>query len=615
MGTSQVLRRFVELVQRARRQPRESASEAVRFLLARVRRAPVVTLAVLLGLVLVARFAWIQLATLSLPISVYDGHHWRQSFTFGVAWNYAHTTLDLLRPRMFTELKNSNIVAMETPIYPLVASVFLRASGDSAFGPRLVSWLSLVASAVVLFRLLGIGRNDPRDAWSDRAGLCIALSVSTMALTDFHSVQPEPMAAGLSMIAAGYFIRYRDTEQLRDAILGGVFTMLAVLTKPLVLGIVPGLALFAVWGPRRWLRRGLIVSGAILPGLALYAAWDRWAAHLLRTEMEGLIVISIQHDSAEMLRNLKNVGYLHEALFHFVPNYAGSWWLAPALVGGIFRALSEPSLRRFGFPFLLWLTGYLVELLAFGDRLHSNAYYFILAPAPVVFFCALGIGAFIRALESSHERAPLTAYRVGLAMAVLLPLGLAFANKPKWSSTDAGDLGFLQHQSVWTDRTGLPLIFFVLLVAIACGPRLRPRRIPSWVGVPVMLAVLSSGLWALRDAGQYFRFYAGMSKRAHFGEDLRALRAAIDKFSRPRDRIVANADEMVLFYYALRNGFPAAQARTPEQLSRVRARGARLYVHAELVGGPDTPALVQGELLERGRWWRVYCIDEHGCGR
>src|SRR5947207_2168422 len=83
--------------------------QALQFVAA-LRSMPVATCATLLGLALVARLAWMQLASLNLPIASVDGHHWRQSFTYGVAWNYAHTTHDILRPRMFLELKSSNIV-------------------------------------------------------------------------------------------------------------------------------------------------------------------------------------------------------------------------------------------------------------------------------------------------------------------------------------------------------------------------------------------------------------------------------------------------------------------------------------------------------------------------
>ena len=370
-----------------------------------LRERPVVTIAALLGAIALGRLVLLKLSTLALPLIGFEGHHWRQAFTYGVAWNYAHTTLDPLRPRMFLELpRSSNIVAMEEPLYPLIASLLLRIGRDHIFGPRLLSYLSLVAGSTVLYRFFAIGRPDKRDVWADRAGLFVALACSVTIGTDFRSVQPEPLCAGLTMLAAWYFARYRDSEVLRDAVLGGVFAGLALLTKPLALGVLPGIALFGIWGRGRFLRRGLTVVLSILPGLAIYLLWDRWATHLLKTEMHGHIVISIQHDRAEMLRNLKNMAFFREGVFHFLANYAGSWWLVPAFVAGIFRSLADRRLARFGAPFLLWLVGYMVELLAFGDRLHSNAYYFILAPLPVAFFSAVGLGGFVRALESARSR-------------------------------------------------------------------------------------------------------------------------------------------------------------------------------------------------------------------
>lgn len=575
--------------------------------------APVVALASLVGIGLVVALGWMQLRSLALPISAADGHHWRQSFTYGVAWNYAHTTNDVLRPRMFLELQRSNIVAMEAPLYPLLSSFFLRVS-SSTVGPRLISWLSLVAIVHTLFRWLGMERSDPRTTWADRAGLFIALGLSPMIAVDFRSIQPEPLAAGLSMLAGACFVRYGDHERTRDAVLGAALTTLAILAKPLVIGIVPGLVLFAVWGRRRWLRRGLVVSGLLLLGLGLYVCWDRWASYLLKTEMDGTVVISIQHEPKEMLAHLNNPGFAREALLHFLPNFAGSWWLVPAFVAGVFRGFSERRQWRFAIPLAVWLAGYLVELLAFGDRLHSNAYYFILAPAPVAFFCALGLGGLVRALESPHHRPPVTAWRVALALAALLPMGFAFAKRTNWSSTAHADLGFGRNRLVWTSDLRVALLCVALLLAIAIGPHLRPRRVPGALGGALLLAILLSGVGAFRDARQYFGYYAGLDHRRGFDAELGRLRAAVDKLSDVDERVVVSSDEMVHFYYPLRNGFPASAVNTPAKLAHVRARGVRLYVHIDFEGGPSAP-LVSGNVIAKGAWWRIYCIDAAGCSR
>jgi hypothetical protein len=511
---------------------------------------------------------------------------------------------------MFIELQKSNIVAMEFPLYPLVASLPLRIS-SSTFGPRLISWISLVAIVTVLYRWFGTSRKDPRDIWADRAGLFIAVSLSTMMGVDFLSVQPEPMAAGLSLVAAFYLDRYRRGEVRRDAILGGVFAGLAIMTKPVVLGILPGLVLFGVWGRGRWWRRGAVVLLAFLPWLLLYFAWDRWAVRLLHQEMHDTIVISIQHDLGEMKAHLKNDAFWREALFHFIPNYAGSWWLTPALVFGIFRALAEPRLRCFAVPFVVWLAGYILELLAFGDRLHSNAYYFILAPAPVVFFCAVGLGGLFRTLESRAERPPLTAFRTGLALSVLLPLGFLYATKTTWTSIDMNNLGLAVNRATWSSDMAMARLMLGLLLAISLGSLLRPKRIPTLVGIPVLLTVLLSGALALREADQYFRYYLSIGKRGSFSSEVKALRAAVDKYSRDGDRIVTG--DMLFCYYALRNGFWTQEAQTPATLANVRQRGARLYVQVDAPEGPKTAPKLKGDLLADGPWWSMYCIDPQGC--
>jgi hypothetical protein len=602
--------RVSELFERARRVLRSAPTDFQDAMQAR----PVSTLAMILGTVLVTRLFAMQLSTIHLPIFVYDGHQWRQSFTYGVAWNYAHTTLDVLRPRMFAFAAKGNVVAMEAPLYPLIASIFLRIGNDSIIGPRLISWLALVATAGVLFRFLGTSRSDPRDVWSDRAGLLIALSLSTMVACEFRSVQPEPMAAGMSMLAAAAFVRYRDSERRSDAIRAGVFTLLALLAKPSVLGIIPGLILFAVWGRGRWRRRLLVSILAVLPGLLLYMAWDRWALRLQTVDLDGEVTISIAHDWRAMLRNLASEKYRREAFLHFLPNYAGSWWLVPAFAAGVFRGLSEPRLRRFGVPFFVWMVGFFVELLAFGDRLHSNAYYFILAPAPVAFFCALGLGAFFRMLESSRERPPLNAWRLGLVVALLLPLGLLTAKPARWGSIDFVHLGFWINRNAWTSDLALGGLVALLIVLLAVAPMLRPKRIPKYVGIVVLFGVMATGYWALRDEEQYLRFYTSIGRRGRFSVELAELRTAVNRYTRPEEPIAIGEPELFVFYYALRNGYTVDDdKKSRAKLEAARQGGARLFLHTSSREEQQTPLRVRTPALAEGPWWSLHCIDPNGC--
>jgi hypothetical protein len=506
---------------------------------------------------------------------------------------------------------------MEAPLYPYIAGLLLKVSRDSILGPRLISWLSLVALVAALFALLGRADRDRRDAWADRAALLIALAATTMIAVDFRTTQPEALCAGLSTLSALFMARYGESDKRQDAIAGVALAGLAVLAKPLALAVLPALVLFAAMPSGRSdertkqrLERGAIVLAGLFLVILPYYAWDHWAQHLRAFEMNGNNIISIEHDPKAMLASLKNPGYEREAVLHFLPHYAGSWWLVPALVAGIYRALADARLRRIGIPFAVWLAGFTFELLCFGDRLHSNAYYFVLAPTPILFFSAVGLGALVRALEASDARPSLLTFRTAL-VAFMITAGYFTAASTNWSSIQPADLGLEHNRTTWTTDLSLVRIGLGFILALSLGHIVRPKRIPSWIGVPLVIAVIATGRFAFADTDQYLAFHAGRG-RGSFNQELRQLRAAVAAHSTPKDRIVLSPGEMVYFAYALRDGIPVNEV-PPAHLEQARAQGVRLYLQigtaAETAAQPKLP----GELLASGPWWRLQCVAADGC--
>jgi hypothetical protein len=582
------------------------------------REAPVTALAFALACVLFGGLVVAQLASLSLPLLVFEGHHWRQSFTYGVAWNFAHATMDVLRPRMFVELGQSNVVPMEAPLYPLLASVSLRL-GDGTIGPRLLSWSGLVATVFVSWRWLA----DPRggaEALPERAGLLVALGLAPMVAVDFRSIQPEPFAAGLAILSAFFFARYGESSRAGDAAKGAVCFGLSLLSKPLALGVAPALLLLASGASRGWTRRGIVAAAALAIASVPWAAYDRWAHHLLATALHGDWVIEIEHPPRKMFESLVRGEYTSEVLLNHLPHYATSWWLAPATVLGVYRGLAEPRWRRLAIPMLAWLAGYMVELLAVGVRLHSNAYYFILAAAPLAWFAALGLGALVRLLGAERARVGTPVLCAGLACLVLLPIGWACSRASSWANAslfEAAALGFERNRGVWTSPLGLARLVAVLVSIFAVGPRLRARRVPRWIGVGVLAVMAGLAVRPARDRDQFFRAYVGASRRPGFDEELRALRAAVDRYSGRADRIVVSPGgtyrepHMIAFFYALRNGF-ARDRVSARELRELERRGARLYLQIDQAASASKPP-PDGRLLATGRWWRLSCVASDGC--
>jgi hypothetical protein len=381
------------------------------------RRTPVALVALVLALGAFGSVLDLQLASLPMPLSGLEGHHWRQAFTYGVAWNFAHTTSDPMHPRMFVELARSNVIPMEAPLYPFLASLPMRVFADSVVAPRILSLFGLGATLGVLWHWL----RDETPA--ERAGLLFALALCPMTTVLFRSIQPEPFAAGLAILAAFAFRR-------RAIVLGAALFGLSLLAKPLALGLVPALIWLAAEGSG---RRAFKSFGALAIAIVPWVLWDVHAHRLLATELDGQWVIEIVHPPKQLLKTL--LGPRHGlALLHHMPSYASSWFLPPAIATGLYRSLADRKLRSLAVGMVLWTVGALVEILAVAERLGSNAYYFVMLFAPLAWFAAIGVGAMVRVLDSARARVPLVTFRAGLGCLLLLSIGAAFARRTKATS-------------------------------------------------------------------------------------------------------------------------------------------------------------------------------------
>lgn len=600
-----------------------------------MRDSPAALFAFVAGLVMLTAVILQQILSVPLTISVLEGHHWRQAFTYGVAWNFAHGPLDVVHPRMFVELarSGSNVIPMEAPLYPLLASFLMRAMRDSVVAPRLLSLSGLALTLFALTSWLDVQtrpRRDPGGVLADRAGLLLALALSPSLAVDYRSIQPEPLAAGLVFVAVLAFDRYASSGARRDLVVGAALYALSLLAKPLALGVAPALLLLGVWRvdealwSRPTLRRTLTVGGALTLAIAPWFAWDRWAQHMLARDLGGEWVIEIGHPPLAMWQSLMGGAHSHDGLINLLPNYATSWWLPPAIAAGVWRGLADRRTNRFTFVLLLFLSGYFVELLSLGARLPSNAYYLILAVGPLAYFAALGLGALFRLLDTSSTSMPGVMIRPALLCLVILPVGSAFSRPSSWSvATDVASLGFDRNHLVWTSDLGLGRLLLLVLVVLALAPQLCPRRVPRWLGLPVTVGFLALMIRPAGDTNQYFRFYVASQRRAGFEAEIAELRAAVARYSTPQDRVLLSPagtyrePGMVYFQYALRDGFPYAGA-TPAELDQLRARGARLYLQIDQLQVKNqttlpTHAPAVGRLLREGPWWRLSCAAADGC--
>ena len=207
-----------------------------------------------------------------------------------------------------------------------------------------------------------------------------------------------------------------------------------------------------------------------------------------------------------------------------------------------------------------------------------------------------------------------------LACLVLLPIGWLFSRSSNWSNVNLADgaaLGFERNRDVWTSPLGLGRMIVLLVVVLGFGPRLRPPRVPRWLGLPILAIFAGLCMRPARDREQYFRAYMGESRRPGFDAELRALRSAVDHWSTREDRIIVSPagsyrePYMTAFFYALRNGF-ARDRVSPQELIELRKRGARLYLQVDQVMNESHPP-PDARPLASGAWWHLSCVAKDGC--
>ncbi|MGZ3477856.1 MAG: ArnT family glycosyltransferase [Polyangiales bacterium] len=579
-------------------------SNAVRRLYSSARRRPALALAFALSIAHVLVMLVTQARTLGWGLTMAEQHHWRQGFTYGVAWNFAHTSWDFFHPRMFLYVSGSNIVGMEAPLYPYICAPFFRLFGDSIFACRIVTWLALIVVLVTV----SVGF-FPHRPWA-KAGFLVAAGLTPLVWSEFRQVQPDGLMVAFACASSAFLVRWARRERTRDLILGASLATLALLTKTAAIGILPALWLFAVWGSRRRteLRFLARTTLAFVPAIAVSVAWDRWAVHLLNTYSKGVVVISVQHEPSSMLANLKNIGIARELVTFFAANYACSWWLLPAVFVGLVNALSTRENRAIGVPTLVWLAVVTVMLLCFGDRLHSNWYYTIPLFPPLAVFAGQGLATAAEALEG----APLDHNR-RFALFVLVPglfLGHLLA-RPLAGSIDPSHLAVHANQPVWSDDLGFATMGLLLCSSAGIATTGASRRLPPVLAAGAVLLMVTATNLPRRAAAQTLAFFSGDPERRHEVADLALLRKAVERHSSPHERVVTDDTEIVSLALIRRNGWNDGNKIAQPVLDEHVEKGARLFVHF----GKDAPAptVAKRKVLARGARWAIYCLAKDDC--
>jgi hypothetical protein len=546
----------------------------------------------------------------SLWGDIYDVHEWRQGETFSVAYAFVHEGASFFFPKHAWRGNLTGIVGMEAPIYPYVVSLFMRVFGDSFQVARTLNFgLFLLAFGTQWRRL------------QEQLGLPYALGYLVMvafcpaALCEFRQMQPDPAMASLAVLASVFLHDHGRTGTRRSFAWGLGFYTLALLTKPIAICFLPAMYLFSVLGARRptLLAAATRLAWFALPA-ALMFAWDWWANQLVQRYMEGNLLISIDHDPKRMWAELQDVQQRRFILMGLVENYASHVSLFPAVLVGIAYSMRK-DLRSWGLPFLAWLLGAVVISGAFSSRYPSNWYYMLPFVPPLVFYGALGLGALFEVVACA-VREPV---RLAVALAVVLAavLTVPLLDVVPWDF--AGDEAAKMAVHVRRDVSGSPVYWALLTLSILTAAALLQLRDGRLKLPPAVLALVlaAAGLFAMvipyKDLQQTVRFYTKQDLWQTGRDDLVELRAAVDRFSTPRDLFVMSGYHPGLLARALRVGWADDPGLIQAAgMAHYVQHGARFFMTFWDAGGVP-PTMASAPVIARGARWELRCLDPKGC--
>lgn len=287
--------------------------------------------------------------------------------------------------------------------YPLAGALVRLVVGDAVLSLQIVSWLSFMAAAFLLNRLLLLLAHGSRE--DSRAvfvflGLALAPVALKAGLTDMSD------ALGLALCLASFFfgLRWIEQENGRDVLFMALFMALAVSTRAALMALLLPLAAGVGWfliERRRW---GWLLV-ALLTG----------AAVLLPQCLQSGNVLS-QHSQIASW----SVAHFFQREFNDVNGGISRYWL-PNIVY-LFSPVFHPG-------FCLLLPG----LLLLGKRTDV-----VLPAKRILFGCLIAYGLLLGGLSHQNIRFLLPAY--ALLLLILFPAwdrmycyGFYFFKKLTWS--------------------------------------------------------------------------------------------------------------------------------------------------------------------------------------
>lgn len=314
-------------------------------------------------------------------------HQGAQADRASIALNYAHESMNFLKPRVMENRSMNGITGMEFPIIAYAVAFFYNIFEYNPFFYRLIEALLFLAGQYAAWKIAGFFITKI----THRILFHILWVSSPILIFYSNNFLPEVPALSLSLLAWYQFFRYYYGIEPRKSLLGfSIFSSLAALIK--ITYLIPIIALFLLILMQKRLK------------IAEFPQKTRFIVHLIIP----VLVVPIWYEYARYLTDISyNLHFLQkinppESIAEFIENsrYALNTWIDgvyPREFIILLMLVWVYTLQRHyrNLDILGWISialffGFLSIFVLFNRQFRYHDYYFV-AAIPYLFFTMLYI--------------------------------------------------------------------------------------------------------------------------------------------------------------------------------------------------------------------------------
>ena len=308
-------------------------------------------------------------------------HQGAQCDRASLAWNYAFTDGNILKPHVHETRFGNGLVAGEFPLIPYTVSLCYRAFGFHHYWFRGINWLFLSLGVWCAFLITGFFINQ----LFHRLLLIFLWVFSPILLFYGPSFIPDTSALACSLIAWYFLLRWRYRMRNADLVLGiGLLGLAGLVKITFSAGLFPAALLIFMHlkghaaGYRKWLLPGISM---LISALAI-CSWYWYATALNRAS--GNVHFLLQSKPAGSLQEARtlSVSIFRNWLEQF---YRGPFLFAILILGvisAVFPKRQDVWIYHLSLWYLLAATAYFVMM---QSQFLYHDYYFIFFYLPVFF--------------------------------------------------------------------------------------------------------------------------------------------------------------------------------------------------------------------------------------